>query len=354
MFLNALECDDAAKRIIKSRAEPSRAEPSPSSCPPERVRPRLSGCRSGRPPSLLPSASCGAPSDPLPTDFGGSAPSPSHRERTSAYRHLGRRGRSLSACIRSAAAVLLLGWVSLLGAGAALADTLVSNADQTARGGNIVLRTTEVAQAFTTGSNATGYTLTAVKLEFGSGHLASFPDSGDTITVKITDGLTATSSTVATLTSPVTWCSTSTFTAPASRSLMASTTYYVVVEGGSGSTHTTTSASEDSGGASGWTIANALEFRGTVSSGSSRTWRTGSHVLRITIEGDTNFNAAADARLDTLAVADATLSPRFGPGTTSYTAVVANSVTVRVPAPMATGRTSRTVLRGRPMGTATP
>ena len=28
MFLNALECDDAAKRIIKSRAEPSRAEPS--------------------------------------------------------------------------------------------------------------------------------------------------------------------------------------------------------------------------------------------------------------------------------------------------------------------------------------
>ena len=222
--------------------------------------------------------------------------------------------------------MLLLGWVSLLGAGAALADTLVSNADQAARGGNIDLITTEVAQAFTTGSNATGYTLTAVKLEFGSGRLASFPDSGDTITVKITDGLTATSSTVATLTSPVTWSSTSTFTAPASTSLMASTTYYVVVEGGSGSAHTTTSASEDSGGPSGWTIANALEFRGTVSSGSLRTWRTGSQVLRITIEGDTVFNAAADARLDTLAVADATLSPRFGPGTTSYTAVVANSV----------------------------
>ena len=42
MFLNALECDDAAKSIIKSRAEPSRAEPSraePSRAEPSRAEP---------------------------------------------------------------------------------------------------------------------------------------------------------------------------------------------------------------------------------------------------------------------------------------------------------------------------
>ena len=42
MFLNALEYDDAAKSIIKSRAEPSRAEPSraePSRAEPSRAEP---------------------------------------------------------------------------------------------------------------------------------------------------------------------------------------------------------------------------------------------------------------------------------------------------------------------------
>ena len=42
MFLNALECGDAAKSIIKSRAEPSRAEPSraePSRAEPSRAEP---------------------------------------------------------------------------------------------------------------------------------------------------------------------------------------------------------------------------------------------------------------------------------------------------------------------------
>ena len=42
MFLNALDCDEAAKSIIKSRAEPSRAEPSraePSRAEPSRAEP---------------------------------------------------------------------------------------------------------------------------------------------------------------------------------------------------------------------------------------------------------------------------------------------------------------------------
>ena len=96
-------------RAEPSRAEPSRAEPSPSLCPPGRVVPRLSGCRPGRPPDSLPPAPLGAQSDPLPTDSPGDAPPSRRREPASGDRHRsrGRAGRSPTACICSAAALLL-------------------------------------------------------------------------------------------------------------------------------------------------------------------------------------------------------------------------------------------------------
>ena len=182
MFLNALECDDAAKSIIKSRAEPSRAEPSraepsraepsraepsraepsraepsraepsraepsraepsraePSRAEPSRAEPSrgaepsraLGYCLSSSwPPGSLPSAPCGAQSNPLSTAPDGSAPASMRGEAAGegGRRH---RGRSLTACIRRAAAIVMLGCAATLGAGAANADTLISNLNQT-------------------------------------------------------------------------------------------------------------------------------------------------------------------------------------------------------------------------------
>ena len=134
---NSLTRADAGHKLIRSRAEPSRAEPSRaepsrarSSCPPGRVMPRLSGWQSGRPLSSLPCAPSGAQPDPLLTDPGGSASPSRRRKPTSVDRQRGRAGRFLSACIRRAAAILLLGCVATLGAGTAAADTLVSNLGQ--------------------------------------------------------------------------------------------------------------------------------------------------------------------------------------------------------------------------------
>ena len=112
MILNALECDDAAKSIIKSRAEPSRAEPSraepsraepsraepsraepsraePSSCPPGRVKSRLSGGRPGWPPDFFLPRPCGAQSDSLPTNPPGTAPASRRREPAAGDRRRG-------------------------------------------------------------------------------------------------------------------------------------------------------------------------------------------------------------------------------------------------------------------------
>ena len=124
MFLNALEYDDAAKSIIKSRAEPSRAEPSLGYCP-------SSSC----PPEPSAAAPAGA------------------RDRDRSFRHA-RPGRP-------AATVLVLG-LTLLGVAAAEAQTsriLVSNASQ---GSDDVASTSgnDHAQLFHTAGATNGCTLT--------------------------------------------------------------------------------------------------------------------------------------------------------------------------------------------------
>ena len=152
MFLNALECDDAAKSIIKSRAEPSRAEPSraepsraepsraepsraePSRAEPSRAEPsRAEPSRafgyclgSSWPPDSLPSAPCGAPSDPLPTNPGAAAPASTRRELAAGVGRRERRSRSLTARVGRAAAILLLGCAATLGAEANDTDATLS------------------------------------------------------------------------------------------------------------------------------------------------------------------------------------------------------------------------------------
>ena len=164
--------------------------------------------------------------------------------------------------LRRTAAAMLLACATLLGAGTAWAQTLVSNTGQT-EGERKTLTNQDLAQAFTTGSDSTGYVLTGIEVQWwtSSTNVVNKPASTDTVTAIVTDGLGSSATTVATLTNPMTWTKNSTFTAPSGTNLAANTTYYLILEGTDGSWALTTSSSEDSGGASGFSIANGARER---------------------------------------------------------------------------------------------
>ena len=190
---------------------------------------------------------------------------------------------------RSAIATLAIACAMLLGNAAAVADTLVSNLGQTAGAGTDPLNNNDMAQSFRTGTSATGYMLEGVSLKF-----ATAPASTDTITAIVTDGLGASANTVATLTPPATWSTTSTFRAPANIVLAGSTTYHVIFEAaGTGVTVTTsqisrtTSSAEDTGGFSGWTIGNTYSRRGrTLGEGVGGTWNSRPQSINIAVLGE--------------------------------------------------------------------
>ena len=132
-----------------------------------------------------------------------------------------------------------------------------------AAGANYVL-----AQGFTTGAEASGYTLSSieVRLENTSASAAT----RNVPTVKVVSG-SATGTEIARLDGGSQSISASTtvnrtYTAPANTRLAASTTYYVVIEGGSDNLAllAVTSDSEDDGGATGWSIADNGFFRFAV------------------------------------------------------------------------------------------
>ena len=190
---------------------------------------------------------------------------------------------------RSAIATLAIACAMLLGNAAAVADTLVSNLGQTAGAGGYSLNNNDEAQSFRTGTSATGYTLEGVRLKF-----ATAPASTDSITAIVTDGLGASANTVATLTPPATWSTTSTFRAPANIVLAGSTTYYVIFEAaGTGLTVTTsqvagtTSNAEDTGALPGWTIGDTRSSRGRGSvDGVGGTWLSQPESLNIAVLGE--------------------------------------------------------------------
>ena len=148
---------------------------------------------------------------------------------------------------------------------------LVSNVGQTATdtlgaGSNFVL-----AQGFTTGASALGYTLSSIEVRLENGSTTDAVT--DIPTVKVVQGQ-ATGTEIATLDGGSASISANatvnrTYTAPLNTILAASTTYYVVIEGGSADLEVsgTTSDSEDGGGATGWSIADNGFFRFAVSIG---------------------------------------------------------------------------------------
>ena len=301
-------------RAEPSRAEPSRAEPSraePSRAEPSRAEPSLGYCLSSSwLPGSLHSAPLGAQSNPLPTVPGGAAPASRRGEAAAGGRGQSRlappgprrpafagvlasvlQRRAPSAALPRArygpldphrspdpsaaperapspnrrrpdspqrsrrirrAAVVLLGWAVMLGAGSAGAVTLTSNLGQTSESGGEDLSMVDAAQAFTTGSNAADYEITAIKVKF-----VTVPTNTATVTAWLTDGRTATDEIVATLTNPATWTTTSTFGVPSGTVLDASATYYLILSATDGSFATSGSATlKTAAESAGWSIGN--------------------------------------------------------------------------------------------------
>ena len=120
-----------------------------------------------------------------------------------------------------------------------------------------------IAQEFTTGSQAGGYTITGVTLELGS------VSSGDMPRVSIYTAATNDPGAVRyVLDNPASFpFGRLTFTAPSGATLNADTDYFVVVEslaaasGGSFRVDMTAGDAEDPGGASGWSIGDVLRLR---------------------------------------------------------------------------------------------
>ncbi|MCY3851985.1 MAG: fibronectin type III domain-containing protein, partial [Gammaproteobacteria bacterium] len=177
-----------------------------------------------------------------------------------------------------------LGWAS--GAGA---QVLVSNLGQA--DGSAGSLGNDHAQAFTTGSNSAGYSLSSVEMEFSLTSTAS----NNNITVTIhTDSNGAPGTLAGTLTNPTFTAQSSdvvlTFTAPAAGiDLAANTTYFFVLDVDANAGHTSTSVrntasdNEDAGAAAGWSIADTSLFRNAAWSAGN--WGGFSQSKKIRING---------------------------------------------------------------------
>ncbi len=197
----------------------------------------------------------------------------------------GSRGRGAPLC-RNFRGVLAAALLVLFGiAPAAEAQTtLVSNLNQT----DSTSEAYQLATSFTTGTNAAGYTLSAVDIVLGS-----FPDRGLVVVIR-EDSSSKPGDRVVRFTSPGSLeDGTNTFTAPANTTLAASTTYWLVVNDGkifgltSGVDVTDSDAQT---GATGWSIGDtALSGSGFGSSSSE--------VIKFAIKGSAITAPAAPANL---------------------------------------------------------
>ncbi len=188
-----------------------------------------------------------------------------------------------------AAALLCLPLLASLPAVAQGQTTFVKNTGQTTIGNTLRAFTRDTAQAFTTGSSATGYKLTSVVFKFHT--LYNDPPS---FTVAIhADSGGSPGSSLGTLTNPaLTAGSNQKFTFTASGQgidLAANTQYWIVIDNTSTSVLDTTagwaitaSDSEDAGAASGWSIANNSADRASSSTGS---FTTHADALQVEIVG---------------------------------------------------------------------
>ena len=186
-----------------------------------------------------------------------------------------------------AAALLALPLLAGLptGAEAQTTQTFVSNTGQ-ADGANANL-SSDLAQAFTTGTNSAGYSLRSVDVEFAV--IDSGFNSSDLTASIHTDSSGSPGSSLGSLTNPSSFPASAsdqvlTFTS-AGIDLAANTTYFLVFDLGSNQSTTgirlTTSDNEDSGALSGWSIADDVSFKfWNITS-----WTSVSSSLKISLGG---------------------------------------------------------------------
>ena len=223
-----------------------------------------------------------------------------------------RRSRRPATLRRGAWAALAVVAAAMAFAAPAAAAVLVSNYDQANALLAIDLGDRDVATSFTTGSNATGYTLTSVEMDFKVA-----PDS--TVAVKVLLG-SRTGSVHATLTNPSSLAAGKlTFTAPARTRLAASTTYTVTIAAASGEVWRTSSTAEDAGGATGWSIAD----RHFTHSGGTFQGFTGAKRMRIngTVNPPVLVSNIGQAATSTFTLNQQAWAHSFktGPNVTGYT-----------------------------------
>ncbi len=194
-----------------------------------------------------------------------------------------------------AALLLAVALVAGIPTGAQAQTTaLVSNLGQ-ADGGYLGLVPSDRAQAFTTGSNSTGYTLDSADVEF-----AALSDS-EIFSTKLTAAIHSDSSgapgtVVGTLTNPAYRATSSdmilNFAAPAGGiELAARTTYWLVLDSdgtlqGNNRLRSTASDSEDGRSASGFSIVDTSSSRPATNTGSA--WTSVAESKKISINGNAN------------------------------------------------------------------
>ena len=208
--------------------------------------------------------------------------------------------------------LLLIALLSLLGLGGALfwlapvhaqtAIVLIKNTGQAYGGSHAIASSgnTGYAQAFTTGANPAGYTLSSIGFDFDSITATSTAGAHLKMTLNEVSSVNPASSALCTLTDPGTFSGSGvqTFEAPMTGTmcptLAAGTTYFAVIERVASSAMATITlsrtgnAAEDPGGEMGWTIGNTLH---TFTSGA---WgMTPSQSHRVAVRGYANNNPPA-------------------------------------------------------------
>ena len=235
---------------------------------------------------------------------------------------------------------LLAAALALIATTPASAVVLVSTIGQTADSeGGIVWGDRWHAQAFTTGSDSAGYTLTSIEARTNQ------PDSDPTeLRAQLwsdNNGIPGTKLADLTVPGTITASASSpaniTFTAPASTSLDANTTYHFTISAvgarGSNTNATyfqivnTASVNEDSGAATGWSIANRSRYGDGASDNPPSSWEDFSKTRMIRINGESKSATpvtSTNANLDDLVVKRGTdvitLTPSFAASTLNYRA----------------------------------
>ena len=166
------------------------------------------------------------------------------------------------------------------------ADVLVSNfAERPTFPG--LLSSSVMAQAFTTGTNANGYTLTSIELRVNDLNLSNAPlvelrrsnannQPGDLVTMLTNPDIVTSGSGLG---------ADNTFTAPPGTTLVANTTYFIVAGYGSDELRFTLSLVDTNGetGAPGWSIGDDRFYKGTYSTFLS--WSTSNRSMYLRING---------------------------------------------------------------------